>query len=276
MCHHPAGLVQCPSGQVAAVCSGEPHSATDREALLALRLHNPCIMCYAQSFLYAWLWSCWPLAHPDTQVSLHARSFIRLLLQSRTQVCLTSLWGWSHLTRAWQEPHRQQDVAEFAQFLVAALGITHVEVHWQARLQTLTGFGIATSESTSVSRLPLTSSARDIQGMISCWSNQGSVHALNEPLPRLAVVQIARFDGASKDRTPIECQRVISFPVFTGPLMETKAVAYTLEAVCLHRGDQALQGHYRALLLSHSTSAISEDVHAPASAFFMLQRCFSY
>ena len=183
---------------------------------------------------------------------------------------MPDLWGWSHLTRAWQEPHRQHDVAEFAQFLGAALRITHVEVHWQARLQTLAGIDIAASESTSVLRLPLASSAHDIQGLINCWSNLGSVHALKEPLPRLAVVQIARFDGASKDCTPIECQRVVSFPVFTGPLLDTKAGAYTLEAVCLHRGDQAIQGHYRALLFSRCTSAISKDVQTIAAMLFLL------
>ena len=261
----PAGLIQRSSGQAAAIRSGESHSATDREALLALRLHNPSNMCYAHSFLCAWLWSCWPLSHPDRQVSPQARSFIQLLLQARTPVCLPNLWGWSHLTRAWQEPHRQHDVAEFAQFLVGALDITHVEVHWQARLQTFAGIDIAASESTSVLRLPVIPSARDIQGLTNGRSNQGSVHALNEPLPRLAVVQIARFDGASKDCTSIECQRVINFPVFTGSMLETRAVAYTLEAVCLHRGAQAIQGHYRALLFPQNTSASSEDVPMPDS-----------
>ena len=70
-------------------------------------------MCYAHSVLLAWLWSCWPIAHPDTQVFHHARQFIRLLLQVQTQVRLTNFWGWSHLTRAWQEPRRQHDVARF-------------------------------------------------------------------------------------------------------------------------------------------------------------------
>ena len=54
------------------------------------------------------------------------------------------------------------------------------------------------------------------------------------------------------------------------PLLDTKAGAYTLEAVCLHRGDQAIQGHYRALLFSRSTSAISKDVQTIAALLFLL------
>ncbi|CAE7255404.1 Eci1 [Symbiodinium sp. CCMP2592] len=194
-------------------------------------------------------------------VTPDARLLIQSLIQVRNNVCLLDLPHWLRFTRDWQEPHRQHDVAEFAQFLVSALGITNVMMHFQARVQTDQGIDILPSESSAVLRLPLTAGSTDVQGLINLWSTQGHVQALNEPLPRLAVVQIARFAESSKDCTPIDCQRTVHIPMFSGPELDTIAVAFTLEAVCLHRGAQATQGHYRALLVAEAsvTRATSSD-----------------
>ncbi|CAE7564681.1 Pol [Symbiodinium sp. CCMP2592] len=194
-------------------------------------------------------------------VTPDARVFIQSLLQVRNSTCLLELPDWLRFTRDWQEPHRQHDVAEFAQFLVSALGITNIMLQSQARVQTDQGIDILSTESSAVLRLPLTSASTDVQGLINLWSTRGHVQALNEPLPRLAVVQIARFAESSKDCTPIDYQRIIHIPMFSGPELDTIAVAYCLEAVCLHRGAQATQGHYRALLVAEDsvTRATSSD-----------------
>eukprot|EP00439_Symbiodinium_sp_Y106_P056405 s759_g7.t3 len=72
--------------------------------------------------------------------------------------------------------------------------------------------------------------------------------AFSEP-PSLAVLQVARFQGAGKYQGLVSCQSHILLPVFRDDShVDVDRMPYSLQAACIHVGDQATTGHYRALL----------------------------
>ena len=170
--------------------------------------------------------------------------------QRQGQRAIRGQTDWTSLLHRWPEPDEQHDVAEFAQCLVSTLDIQqHVTIRWQNRILTATGIDVTDDDSASVLVLGVSSSCSDLQGLITERCSQGRIRALSEPLPRLAIVQLGRFSGASKYSGRIECQSQVSFPVFCGPhAVDTVAVPYKLEAACVHRGALANSGHYQAIL----------------------------
>ena len=214
-----------------------------------MRLANSTNVCYMNAFFTAWMWSSWPIQHPALQVHAQARPGIAALLEARRPIHLLTHPVWSAILHDWQDPHSQHDVAEFALFAASALPIPCMQLKWQSRVTTDTGVEITEAGRTVTLGLDLTTMRHpDVQGLINHWSTQVITCAFSEP-PSLAVLQVARFQGAGKYQGLVSCQCHILLPVFRDDThVDTDRMPYSLQAACIHVGDQATTGHYRALL----------------------------
>ena len=196
-------------------------------------------------------WSSWSIQHPALQVHAQARRGILALLEARHPIHVLSHPVWSALLSEWQDPHSQHDVAEFASFAASALlvPINCMQLHWQSRVTTDTGVEITESGQAVTLGLDLTTMAHpDVQGLLNHWSTQVVTCAFSEP-PSLAVLQVARFQGAGKYKGMVSCPHQLLLPVYR----DANAIAvdrmhYSLQAACIHMGAQATTGHYRAML----------------------------
>ena len=153
--------------------------------------------------------------------------------------------------RDWQDPHSQHDIAEFASFAASALSIDCMRMKWQSRVATDTGAEVTESGQAVTLGLDLTSmrsSDLHVQGLINHWFTQVATCAFSERTS-LAVLQVARFQGAEKFIGRIDCQPQILLPVHRHDhTIEVDRLCYSLEAACIHMGGQATSGHYRAML----------------------------
>ena len=238
-----------PSGQASTLLPGQSHPGSARQAVGQMRLANSTNVCYMNAFFTAWMWSSWPIQHPALQVHAQARRGIAALLEARRPIHLLTHPVWSAILHDWQDPHSQHDVAEFALFAASALPIPCMQLNWQSRVTTDTGVEITEAGRTVTLGLDLTTMRHpDVQGLINHWSTQVITCAFSEP-PSLAVLQVARFQGAGKYQGLVSCQCHILLPVFRDDThVDTDRMPYSLQAACIHVGDQATTGHYRALL----------------------------
>ena len=125
-----------------------------------------------------------------------------------------------------------------------------MQLTWQSRVTTDTGVEITETGRTVTLGLDLTTMRHPgVQGLINHWSTQVITCAFSEP-PSLAVLQVARFQGAGKYQGLVSCQSHILLPVFRDDShVDVDRMPYSLQAACIHVGDQlATTGHYRALL----------------------------
>ena len=235
------------------------------------------------AFLTAWLWSSWPIQHPALQVHAQARPGIVALLEARRPIHVLSHPVWSAILSDWQDPHLQHDVAEFALFVASVLPIACMQLRWQSRVTTDTGLEITESGRTVTLGLDLTTMQHpDVQGLINHWSTQVITCAFSEP-PSLAVLQVARFQGAGKYQGLVSCPHQIFLPVFRNDsAIDVDRMQYSLQAACTHVGDQATTGHYRALLWDEDCGRflLSEDgqsvdtISIPAVTELLSRDCY--
>ena len=227
-------------------CVDEHAPGQDRQAVCQMRLenHSNSNTCYMNAFLTAW--GSWPLKHPALQVHVQARPGVLALLEARCSLNVPCHPVCSLILSDWQDPHSQHDIVEFASFAASALSIDCMRMLWQSRVATDRGAEITESGNAVVLGLDLTtmrSSDLHVQGLVNHWFTQVVTWAFSEPL------QVARFQGAGKFVGRIACQHHILLPVYRhDQTIEVDRISYSLQAACIHLGEQASSWHYRAIL----------------------------
>ena len=270
--HPPSGSPPTVStGPAAAIPPQLPeHSASETAAgLLALlprlQLLNPSNYCYSHACLLAYLWlvGTSPLPHHQVLGREPIRSFLKQA-QSRPRIHLWSLLPWRQAMRAWRNPARQQDAADYLLHLHQVLNAPCFQGLWQSYDDSrhlrdeggvcpliLSGIHDDSAES-----LPLTT----VQAHVQRWHNQHHKHALIAGTDVVAL-QLSRFSNArgiaTKLHHRIKAEPDILLPQWTstGILWRT----YQLQAMIQHIGDRATTGHYRAALQPVSSSSPQTD-----------------
>ena len=93
---------------------------------------------------------------------------------------------------------------------------------------------------------------------------QAYVHAISE-MSNWLILRINRFrqdasDGVSKIRSPMRWAAGIHMPVSNDSALSFSKVSFKLRACIVHIGDDAIRGHYRALLIHDGDKVSLMDV----------------
>ena len=205
--HPPSGSPPTVStGPAAAIPPQLPeHSASETAAgLLALlprlQLLNPSNYCSSHACLLAYLWLVGksPMPHHQVLGREPIRSFLKQA-QSRPRIHLWSLLPWRQAMRAWRNPARQQDAADYLLHLHQVLNAPCFQGLWQSYDDSrhlrdeggvcpliLSGIHDVSAES-----FPLTT----VQAHVQRWHNQHHKHALIAGTDVVAL-QLSRFSNA--------------------------------------------------------------------------------
>ena len=219
-------------------------------------LRNTTNVCYVNSWCHLQHW----LGHGLSDTFSHGRLSTAIrILRKQGPTHLLKLLPWKQALSQWRNVHQQQDVSEFAAFLLNFARPEAYKGHWEARI-----FQAGPPPNTRIldSGLCLTPIALDLTGptlqhCIYSWYTQANAHALAQA-PTTFLLALKRFrlhdsstDGAIKDMQPVTIQagelvRIPSFDSNAG--LSMTIVIYAVVGVIFHIGNSIKAGHYRTAL----------------------------
>ena len=227
---------------------------------LALRMHNPRQLCYANSSLHMLLHS-----HMNLIIGFPP-----------LQAVWTSLMSWARegrpgniisditirrTSRGWQYRPVQEDASQYLQHLLQDSPEMESS-RWEAR-----SFVEAPEQHTRIENsgcfllyIPMLDHSDDatMQDCIKQWHSQVFPHGLRDSAPVICL-QLPRFTGLCKDHRRITLTTAVTLPVFQGDTLEVTWERYELWGGILHLGPDWDQGHYRIILQSEGSTYIADD-----------------
>ena len=249
-----------------------------RGRMLNLALDNAGTMCYANSAILCFLWSC--LSRKSFQRAdwgTLSAEFHQLLISAGTGLIKLDeqLQQWFHeLIASWTDPNEQADSAEFTHFLLTKVGTTVVSNAW-ARI-VMMGEKLITHDfghvfqpiTLQLDPAMLTHEDVSLDNLIRLWSNElGMTSGLTTPKD-LLVFHLDRFvqtpqGQLRKLRTAVRFCWAVHVPI-----MQTSGQCtwepYQVIAAFAHLGDSR-RGHYQAIL---RTFPDMHDLAAPTTWLF--------
>ena len=221
-------------------------------------LRNSSNVCYINSWCHA---------------ANHGRlsTAIRILLKQGS-THLLSLLPWRQALSQWQNVHQQQDVSEFASFLLDFARPEAYQGHWEARLiheGSPPTIRILDSGA-CFSPIVIDLTGPTLQRCVYSWHTQANTHALAQaPLLLLLALKRFRMDddsstGVIKDTQSVticagELVRIPSFDSNAG--LSMTIVAYVVMGVVFHIGDTIKAGHYRSALSGSDPTTNQHVLH---------------
>ena len=232
---------------------GPGSSEVDLRSLSCPRLSNPHNICYINSFLLLMIWM-----HRSTGSSA-ADSFGRLrqafeALQRMSQACVLSLFHWHPCLSTWTNISSQQDIAEFALFVLSWSRPEAYLVSWcSKRHEVDEGDRIVVTDSgCGFSPLIMDICQGGLQDCFDSWQFQSSVHGLRRETDFL-LVQLRRYSQRGgrifKTGAPLHISpgQSVWVPCWEEG-MQLRYVEYHARALIFHLGANLTSGHYRAAL----------------------------
>ena len=219
-------------------------------------LRNSTNVCYLNSWCHLQHW----LGHGLSDTVSHGRLSTAIrILRTQGPTHLLALLPWRQALSQWRHVHQQQDVSEFAAFLLDFARPEAYRGHWEARL-----FQEGPPPITRIldsglcfSPIAIDLTGPTLQHCIYSWYTQANAHALAQA-PIMLLLALKRFrinasnpDGAIKDVQSVTIQagelvRIPSFDSNAG--LSMTIVHYAVVGVIFHIGNSIKAGHYRSAL----------------------------
>ena len=177
---------------------------------------------------------------------------------SQNGICLCDQPWFRAFFEKWDVQDRQQDAAEFTQFLIEQLGTPKFDSHWECRLLELNEIRVFDQRTHfQPIRLQFPSDAEvgshfALQTLVDAWCQEnGMVKALTSPPDFLCLLVDRHHKDAEGQMHKLE--HSVGFfpgcfmPCFLGDDLQTQNESYLVVAVIAHKGN-AHHGHYQAAL----------------------------
>ena len=203
--------------------------------------------------------------------------FFRDLEATQEPVDLMQVQGWQLLIAGWTEAHRQHDICEFLQHVLASLSSPLFQGTWQARqLAANDGAACCIDHGHGTQALALhlpvlppgLKTELEVQTLVDHWHKDHDRTTCFQTCPQLLFLQIMRFSRKrgqiSKDRTEVKLTWSLDIPVFINDRLDRSQVRYTLLAYVVHHGLSPKAGHYTAHLIQDGGKCWSCDDNRPA------------
>ena len=226
----------------------------DLRSLSCPKLRNPHNICYINSFLLLMIWMHRTTGHRTGDSFGRLRQAFEAL-QRMTSACVLDLFHWHPCLSQWPNISSQQDVAEFALFVLSWSQPAAYLVSWSAKrigADDDAGRTVVTDSGCGFSPLIMDICRGGLQDCFDSWQSQSSMHGLRRETDFL-LVQLRRYaqrggrvfkTGSPISILPGESVWVPCWDEGT----DMRYVEYHARALIFHLGANLLTGHYRAAL----------------------------
>ena len=235
-------------------------------AILSCVLNNPSNLCYINSWVLAYLWTCAHLSDSTGLLLGRCPQAWRDVMHAASPVNISALPSWRRLLHGWKGLHRQHDAFEFACHVNAMDRPLIHTGEWQARLRNDVGYRIwdrGAKYYPIVMRFPEhLDEPLSLQSVILHWHNQHVPFALSDSPPAVCLL-LARYQTRigdngraeiTKDERSVLLNRHLQLPCFIPDSTDCVWQPFQLTAAVIHHGPDTSSGHYQAVLLHAETT----------------------
>ena len=253
------------------------HSTEAGQRIIRIMM-NPGNICFANAVVICLAWATllagaldpqwWPLGGFELLRSITAISGLPLNLLNFQPFLWLLTDGWTIDDMA-----RQQDVAEFAHWLLLRTMPQFINCEWVARflrdgLENDPSVCHEKGHPFGLIQLPMDhnpSHTCTLQSLIDTWHDCLGICRAATQVGRVIILSISRFltDPARKCTQMIVFSNTVTFPCFVGETADIQYVQFAISGFIFHLGDTPHSGHYRAAVRCRNQWLVYEDGRLP-------------